>query len=516
MESSPMYDETTLSRNGTIAISWPDIEEPSSDSAVEKFLYQQEKTAPSVLLDDQRQEMTAIPTSKQSATSSISQEGDFVSIQKRNERTKVVVIGLLWLLGALSSLDRVAMSVALVPMTDEFGFTDSVKGSISSLFSVGYGLCIVPAGLIVANASPRIVMATGLVLWSAATIATPFATEASSSMIPLLGARACVGAAESVLVPTMQRFLATWTNSEEKSTVFGTIQTGLQFGTISAYLVSPLIMDLGTWRDVFYVYGTLGILFLVPWLALAQDRPLPMTSQEQTDEIVAQCLSEERPQRSNIQIFRDAPWKELLQSKGCWGMLFVHCSKNWSLYNTLAWTPTFFYEQYGIGVHDSAILSILPCIAGAVGALIAGNLADLLIRQIPKEDVESLTNTRKLFQAIASFGPAVSLGTLAWNIPSDPHVAQYFLMASLGLQAFNSAGFESGLQDKAGEKWAGLLYSVTTLPAVIFGTFGVWWVGQVLDLTEQDWSVVFSMNSAVSILGAVAFLLLYDSKKEFD
>ena len=140
--------------------------------------------------------------------------------QQQQVRAKTIMLSLLWTVAALSSLDRVAMSVALVPMSAEFGFNDSIKGSISSLFSVGYGLCIVPAGLLVASASPRIIMACGVTIWSLATIVTPttasLVATAGGTVAPLLLARALMGSAESVVMPTIQRLLASWTNPEEK------------------------------------------------------------------------------------------------------------------------------------------------------------------------------------------------------------------------------------------------------------------------------------------------------------
>jgi predicted MFS family arabinose efflux permease len=50
----------------------------------------------------------------------------------------------------------------------------------------------------------------------------------------------------------------------------------------------------------------------------------------------------------------------------------------------------------------------------------------------------------------------------------------------------------------------------------IGGTLGVWVTGRVLDLTNQDWSVVFLMTAVINVIGAIAFVSLYDSKREFD
>ena len=183
--------------------------------------------------------------------------------------------------------------------------------------------------------------------------------------------------------------------------------------------------------------------------------------------------------------------------------------------------PTFYAEQYGIGIRDSAWLSVLPSVAGAIGGILAGNLADAVVRRRQEAnggvmDENHLTNIRKTFQGIALYGPAAALGALSFNFPQDPFVAQSFLTAAVGLQAFTAAGFEAGNQEKAGPRWAGLLYSVTSLPAVIFGTTGVYCVGQILDNTGQDWSLVFGINALVNILGATAFVFMYNSKREFD
>jgi Major Facilitator Superfamily len=141
---------------------------------------------------------------------------------------KYSILGLLWLIAMLSALDRVAMSVAIVPMTNEFGFTDTMKGSISSLFSVGYGLVIIPAGLAVASASPRIVLSIGIAIWSIATLATTQVTSAitissgtalltTTTLVPLLVTRAMVGAGESFVLPAIQRLLSAWTEPNEKA-----------------------------------------------------------------------------------------------------------------------------------------------------------------------------------------------------------------------------------------------------------------------------------------------------------
>jgi MFS transporter, ACS family, solute carrier family 17 (sodium-dependent inorganic phosphate cotransporter), other len=279
-------------------------------------------------------------------------------------------------------------------------------------------------------------------------------------------------------------------------------------GTIIAYVLSPIIIDtFNGWRSLFFVYGGAGLLMIIPWLLLAKDKPVPQQQQltivESSEQEVSTTLNSMYESSSKIietshfwdksqSISIDAPWVEMIQSKGVWAMLLAHCARNWGLYNTLSWTPTFYAEEYGIGVRESAILSVLPSVAGAVGGFVAGFSADWILRNMRQKqrqsnsvsnssnqlktfdiittrerDENDKTNIRKVFQGISLLGSATSLGVLALHIPEEAWVAQIFLTASLGLLSFSAAGFDAATQDKAGEKWAGLLYSVTSLPAVM-------------------------------------------------
>ena len=297
------------------------------------------------------------------------------------------------------------------------------------------------------------------------------------------------------------------------------VLSGFAFGKIGAYLVSPLIMDsLGGWRELFYFYGVFGTLLLLPWLFLAQDEPASAGTAIASDSTTVIGDKEEvNAIDEAIRIVQEAPWKDMVQSKGVWAMTLAHCAKNWGLYNWLTWTPTFYAEHYHIGVKDSAWLSVTPGIAGVLGGAAAGLLADNVIKNMNDEnDEEEKTRIRKSFQAVGLLGPAASVGILAWHIPENAWVAQLCLAGAFGLMGFNIGGFEAANQEKAGSRWAGLLYGVTSLPGVLAGTGGVYLTGQILDATNQDWSIVFGINALVNIVGATAFMALYDSKKEFD
>lgn len=170
-----------------------------------------------------------------------------------DEVKKYTILALLWLTAFLAALDRVAMSVALVPMSSEFKWSSTVKGSISSFFSLGYGLFIVPAGILVGSWSPRFMTMFGVAMWSVATLCTPEAAGmVTVGMLPLFMARALVGAGESIVIPSTQRFLSVWTASDEKSR--GTCRSGSKtvFMQLSWGKCDTSVMNLSPFYPVVY------------------------------------------------------------------------------------------------------------------------------------------------------------------------------------------------------------------------------------------------------------------------
>ena len=173
----------------------------------------------------------------------------------------------------------------------------------------------------------------------------------------------------------------------------------------------------------------------------------------------------------------------------------AHAAKIWELYNSLAWTPTYF------GV---CIFSVLPSVCGIVGGLTAGTAADYILSKFCDDDqcidideaTEKRTQVRKLFQGIALLGPATCLYLLS-NLPEQASTAQVLLGGTVGLQAFDAAGFGVATQEKAGQKWAGLLYSLTSLPGVMVRSVSVSVTGQLLDMMADKnagWSAVQSLS----------------------
>ena len=97
-------------------------------------------------------------------------------------------------------IDRVNISVAIIPMAEEFKWDLETQGIILSSFYVGYLIMQVMGGFLADRFGGKVVLGLGVLIWSFFTIATPWA--AFSGMIGLLAARVGMGLGEACLLYT--------------------------------------------------------------------------------------------------------------------------------------------------------------------------------------------------------------------------------------------------------------------------------------------------------------------------
>lgn len=435
-----------------------------------------------------------------------------------------VILTLLFLVSALCALDRVAMSVAILPMGDEFQYNASTRGLISSVFSLGYMVGLIPAGLLGSFSSPKKILAYGVLLWSVSQMATPFAAYVSIPV--LLCSRFFMGVAEAVAIPTVQTFVARWVPEDQRSVALGAVLSGLQVGNVCAYVASPAILSSFDWNGLFEIYGAVGFLWVALWLPLAQDNPSGMnvSGDSSISSVVESpaALGSAKDKDDSIEstiavaledvkgVLASVPWKEILASKEIRAIIVAHAVQNFGLYINLAWLPSYFSQKYQLGVADSSLSSVLPWIVAAAVGSGSGYLADsMLQRGVDK------TLIRKVAQTFALVVPAVTLLKLstATDLTSTDAIG-YFTVACASA-ASCVAGFGSSVQDVCkNPKLVSTLYGITSAPAVLFGSLGVYLTGVVLDNTKS-WDLVFEGTALVYFIGALFYASQYEAKKLF-
>ena len=184
---------------------------------------------------------------------------------------RYTVVVLFALATALCYIDRVNISIAIIPLARAKGYDAAAKGLVLSSFFWGYLWFQMLGGWMADRFGGKKMLTAGVAIWSLATFFTPPA--ASISFGVLLVMRALLGAGEALNFPAVHSLAARWTIGSERSRAISLHFSGVAFGTIIALLISPAIVLWLGWPSVFYISGALGIMWLVLWQLKAANGP---------------------------------------------------------------------------------------------------------------------------------------------------------------------------------------------------------------------------------------------------
>ncbi|KAM7511974.1 hypothetical protein LguiB_010849 [Lonicera macranthoides] len=398
----------------------------------------------------------------------------------------------------LCNMDRVNMSIAILPMSKEFNWNSATVGLIQSSFFWGYLLTQIVGGIWADKIGGKLVLGFGVVWWSVATVLTPIAARIGLPF--LLITRAFMGIGEGVAMPAMNNILSKWIPVSERSRSLALVYSGMYLGSVTGLALSPTLIHNFGWPSVFYSFGSLGSIWFALWLSKAHSSPKedPNLSPEEKRLILGGSVSKEP-----VSVI---PWKLILSKAPVWALIISHFCHNWGTFILLTWMPTYYNQVLKFNLTKSGLLCVLPWLTMALFANIGGWIADTLVSK-----GLSITTVRKIMQSIGFLGPAVFLSQL--SRVKTPALAVLCMACSQGSDAFSQSGLYSNHQD-IGPRYAGVLLGLSNTAGVLAGVFGTAATGYILQ--KGSWDDVFKVSVALYILGTLVWNLFSTGEKILD
>ncbi|KAL2946225.1 hypothetical protein AAZX31_20G001800 [Glycine max] len=364
----------------------------------------------------------------------------------------------------LCNMDRVNMSIAILPMSQEFNWNSATVGLIQSSFFWGYLLTQILGGIWADKIGGKLVLGFGVVWWSMATVLTPIAARIGLPCLLIM--RAFMGIGEGVAMPAMNNMLSKWIPVSERSRSLALVYSGMYLGSVVGLAFSPLLIQKFGWPSVFYSFGSLGSIWFALWLRKAYSSPKddPDLGVEEKRLILEGNVS-------NAPV-SSIPWKLILSKAPVWALIISHFCHNWGTFILLTWMPTYYNQVLKFNLMESGLLCVLPWLTMAAFANIGGWIADTLVRK-----GLSITVVRKIMQSIGFLGPAFFLSQLSHV--RTPAMAVLCMACSQGSDAFSQSGLYSNHQD-IGPRYAGVLLGLSNTAGVLAGVFGTAATGFIL------------------------------------
>jgi ACS family sodium-dependent inorganic phosphate cotransporter len=260
------------------------------------------------------------------------------SVAALPRRTVVVVLAFLSVF--VCYIDRVNISVAIIPMAEDLGWTPRIQGTVLSSFFVGYLLLQIVGGRLADRFGGKIVLGAGVLAWSLFTVLTPPAAHLGFGT--LLAARIAMGMGEAVTFPSIYSLYGRWIPVSERSRAVGLANSGIPLGTVFALIATPAVVERLGWEWAFYLFGALGVVWFAAWQRSVTADPAqhPGIRPEELE-----LIRSGAPARAGA----SPPLAVLLRSKPVWAIIVAHFCNNWSLYGGVTLFGLLFFLLFASG-----------------------------------------------------------------------------------------------------------------------------------------------------------------------
>ena len=314
-------------------------------------------------------------------------------------KRKNMILTMLVILGMVTFLDRINISVAGSSIMHDLSLSPSQWGWVQSAFILSYGLLQIPMGALGDRFGHRRILSLIVLWWSLFTAFTGLA----GSLASLLVIRFMFGIGEAGSSPCSTGVISRWFEKSEVGKAQGYVWAASRLGgALTPFVVIPVMMTVG-WRAAFYLLGTLGIVWAAVWYWYYRDKETV-----KSEEPAASDSASKQKTAAGSSLFA------FTSSLNFWlicAMYFFYAFGSWFFFS---WFPTFMELGRGFEKSELTYAVAVPFVMSMTGNIAGGHLTDRLTRRYGiKVGRKALGSSSLAVSAVCMFLAAFIPGKMA-------------------------------------------------------------------------------------------------------
>lgn len=288
---------------------------------------------------------------------------------------------LLFAATTINYLDRQVLSLLQPMLAEEFHWTDSDYGTITSIFSLAYAISMLFAGRFIDWMGTRKGYAWAIGLWSAGAMIHALAGIATEKWVGLPDKYALIDATEPSLITTIAavsvamfvlsriilavgeagnfpaaiKATAEYFPKRDRAFATGVFNSGANVGAILAPLTVPFMAAAWGWEMAFLAVGAVGFIWLAFWLIYY--KPIEENTKV-NDAERAYILQDDEADKAHIDPnvkVEKMSFLKTLSFKQTWAFAFGKFMTDGVWWFFLFWTPVYLVGEYGMDIKDIAL-----------------------------------------------------------------------------------------------------------------------------------------------------------------
>jgi len=414
----------------------------------------------------------------------------------RTSNVRWFLIFWLFILSAVSYLDRVNISIAGGSIAEAYQLSDVQLGKVFSAMLVGYALFQTVGGRLADRYGPRRVLTGGVVWWGIFTALTALVpSNISGALLIFVVIRFLLGAGEAVIYPSANQFIARWIPTTERGIANGWIFAGVGAGAgLTPLLITQIMVRYG-WRSSFWLCSVIGFAAGAVWLFSARDTPAEhpgVSASELT--LIHSGLTQAQPSHDPKGLLS---WGRVFRSKEVWAITLSYFCYGYVAWIFFSWFYRYLAKVRGLDLKASAFYTMLPFLAMLVCCLLGGAINDRLTKwRGPRVGRCGLAAV-----AIAVAGIFIALGSQV----QSARLASVVLAGGAGALYLSQSSFWSVTADIAGASSgsvSGFMNMGNQIGAALTASLTPWIAARF------GWTTSFLVAAALCLLGAVSWLVV--------
>lgn len=289
--------------------------------------------------------------------------------------TRWRMILMLFALYTVNCIDRMSLSVGMPSIVHEFALSPAMQGLVLSAFFWTYSTFQIPAGWAADRFGARRMIGIAAVLWGGFQCVAGFAINGVMLLLTRIG----LGVFEAPYMPSATKLAAAWLPPGERARGLTLIDSGAPLGSaVGGLVISALIGASGSWRTAFIVVGISTVVLGVAVYLMLRETPeqhARLDAAEAHEIREAKRVAGEMPGGAARAPLTRGTLAAMVIGRIGWATVF---------FGLVTWGPNYLSAGRGLDIRSMGIATFAIFLAGALGEILSGAIADRLQRVMPR------------------------------------------------------------------------------------------------------------------------------------
>jgi ACS family hexuronate transporter-like MFS transporter len=284
-----------------------------------------------------------------------------------------IIGGVLFLSTVVNYIDRQTLSVLAPFIKEEYKWSNADFAWLIISFRVAYSIGQTVAGRFLDRVGTRAGLSLTVAFYSVAAMLTSLATGLRS----FCGFRFLLGLGEAANWPGATKAVAEWFPRKESGWAVALFDSGSSVGAaLAPLLVLSAYHSFGSWRPVFLVTGSLGLLWWILFrIVYRRPEEHPRLSAAERDYIISD-RAELAPTATGVPL----SYRQLLSLPQTWGIMLGKALTDPVWFFITDWFAIYLVSKK-FNLEDSLLVFWIPFVAADVGNFAGGGLSSYWIRR---------------------------------------------------------------------------------------------------------------------------------------